>query len=137
MRILHLYAFYQPRSQDLFPGSGAPPPSLGKSPGNEVVFLCAFKSKRTGFSCDCKFLQCSTDGASVVLQCSTDGAKLYMFLKNCSNKKTCFFQTLENKELLGVMLFLVFVDLLVMSLWVGVDTPQIVTTDLQSQVSHY
>jgi len=35
------------------------------------------------------------------------------------------------------MLFLVFVDLLVMSLWIGLDTPQIVTTDLQSQVRLY
>ena len=33
------------------------------------------------------------------------------------------------------MIFLVFVDILVMSLWIGVDTPEIVTTDLQSQVS--
>lgn len=33
------------------------------------------------------------------------------------------------------MLFLVFVDILVMSLWMGVDTPKIVTTDLQPQVS--
>ena len=55
------------------------------------------KSKRTGFSCVCKFLQCSTDGVSVVLQCSTDEAKLYMFLKNCSNKKTCFFSDIREQ----------------------------------------
>ena len=33
------------------------------------------------------------------------------------------------------MVVLVLIDIVVMSLWIGVDTPEIVTTDIQSQVS--
>ena len=34
-----------------------------------------------------------------------------------------------------MILILVLLDILVMSLWVGVDTPEIVTMNLESQVS--
>ena len=44
-------------------------------------------------------------------------------------------QIFTDWELTGVILFLVLVDILVMSLWIGVDTPEIITTTLESQVS--
>ncbi|KAL9973235.1 hypothetical protein ACROYT_G019659 [Oculina patagonica] len=56
--------------------------------------------------------------------------RVYQIFNNVKPKRKVF----KYKELLGVMVILVFVDILVMSLWIGVDTPEIITTDLQSQV---
>lgn len=39
-----------------------------------------------------------------------------------------------DRELTGVVVLLILVDVVVMSLWIGVDSPRIVTITLPSQV---
>lgn len=39
-----------------------------------------------------------------------------------------------DKELTGVVVLLILVDIVVMSLWIGVDRPRVFTVTLQSQV---
>ena len=45
-----------------------------------------------------------------------------------------FNQVFTDRELTGVVLLLIVVDVVVMSLWTGVDRPRIVTVTLPSQV---
>ena len=44
-------------------------------------------------------------------------------------------QVSKDRELIGVVVILVFIDLLVLSLWTAVDRPKLKTHTIDSQVS--